>query len=297
MKYGIIANTRKNLFWEKFPAVLNWLQERKISFILSDKINGNKHLPEHQYPSAPETELPKQCDMIIAFGGDGTMLHATQISAPQNTPILGINIGGLGFLTETPLENFETIFDDILHQSYTIESRIMVECRIDGEKKPLYALNEIVIDKSSAVRVIEIAIQVNGRYLNTYIADGMLISTPTGSTGYSLSAAGPIVVPTTEVLILNPLCPHSLTNRPVIIPDDVTIEALVHTESPEITIASDGQDVRHCGHRTKMTIRKAPFCARLVKHTESDFFALLRNKLHWGEDFRNKTRWSYDSKG
>ncbi len=295
MKFGIVANLRKQIFWENLPSLLNWFQEKQVACVLSQEIQANSPVSLPSIESVPEKDIPNHCDMILAFGGDGTILHTVQLVGARGTPVLGVNVGGLGFLTEIPLENFLETFSDILAGRYRIEKRLMLKGTVSGEKKPLFALNEIVIDKGSATRVIEIKVTVNGKFLNTYIADGLIISTPTGSTGYSLSSGGPIVVPSSHVVILNPICPHSLTNRPMVLLDTAVVEATVRTEHPELLIAADGQDVRYCKTRTRVVVQKAPFQAHLVKPRDSEFFALLRNKLNWGEDFRNKSRWSYES--
>ncbi len=295
MNVTILANVRKPLFWKHFPEILTWLQGRGVQVRVSQQIASEANFPLKGAEAVDEQNLPADCDMIIAFGGDGTILRTVQLVADREIPILGVNVGGLGFLTEIPLEFFETIFEEILEGKYFIEDRVMLEAQIEGERKPIRALNEIVIDKASSPRVIQITVYVDQKYLNNYIADGLLVSTPTGSTGYSLSVGGPIVVPSTHVFIINPISPHSLTNRPVIIPDSAHIEATIFSEYPEIMIAGDGRDVRFCRNRTRMKIAKCNYVARLVKHRDSDYFALLRSKLHWGEDFRNKDRWSYQS--
>ena len=295
MKITILANVRKPLFWQHFPELLNWLRKKHVHLAISQQIANEATFPLDGLEIIDEKEIPGDCDMIVAFGGDGTILRTVQLVAEKQIPILGVNVGGLGFLTEIPLERFETVFDEILQGKYFIEDRVMLEAHIDGERRPIRALNEIVIDKASSPRVIQITVYVDQKYLNNYIADGLLISTPTGSTGYSLSIGGPIVVPSNRVFIINPISPHSLTNRPVIVPDSVQIEATIFSEYPEIMVAGDGRDVRYCRNRTHMQISKCEFVARLVKHQDSDFFALLRSKLHWGEDFRNKDRWSYHS--
>lgn len=295
MNITILANVRKPLFWKHFPQLMMWLREKGVNIRLSRQIAEEANFPLTDVEVVDEENLPPDCEMIVAFGGDGTILRTVQLVGEKQIPILGVNVGGLGFLTEIPLERFETIFGEILEGKYFIEDRVMLEAYIEGERRPIRALNEIVIDKASSPRVIQITVYVDHKYLNNYIADGLLISTPTGSTGYSLSIGGPIVVPSNRVLIINPISPHSLTNRPVIVPDTVQIETTIFSEYPEIMIAGDGRDVRYCRNRTRMTVTQCPYVARLVKHRDSDFFALLRNKLHWGEDFRNKDRWSYHS--
>lgn len=295
MKIGIIANTRKKLFWKKLPDILKWSNKSNVQIIFSKQIMENAPTSLKKYPSKSTKELPEYCDMIFAFGGDGTILNTAQNVGDKQTPILGINIGGLGFLTEVPLPKCESVFNQILEGKYEIEERAMLKAIVDGDPVPLYALNDIVIDRGKYIRVIEIKIDVNKKYLNTYIADGLLISTPTGSTGYSLSSGGPITVPSSQVLIINPISPHSLTNRPVIIPDTSVVEATVSSEYHEITVASDGMDARYYKTGAHLVIEKAPFSTHLVKPIGSDFFALLRNKLNWGEDFRNKNRRGQES--
>jgi NAD+ kinase len=295
LKIGIIANTRKKLFWKKLPDIIKWASDQKTQIIFSKQITQDSQISLKKFPSVSSKELAKKCDMIFAFGGDGTILNTAQNVADRNTPILGVNIGGLGFLTEVPLRNCEKVFNQILKGKYTIEERTMLKAFVDGDPVPFYALNDIIIDRGKYIRVIEIKIDINNKYLNTYIADGLLISTPTGSTGYSLSSGGPITFPSSEVFIINPISPHSLTNRPVIIPSNSTVTATVSSEYPEITVSADGMDSRYYKTGAHLNIEKAPFSAHLVKSTGSDFFALLRNKLNWGEDFRKKNRWGRDS--
>lgn len=297
MKFGLIANTRKETFWAKLPELLKWFHSSRIDLIISSRFCEQEGFESLNcgYPTAPEEELPEQCDMLLAIGGDGTILRAVQSVGGRETPILGINVGGLGFLTDIPLEKLTRKFEKILRGEYQIEKRLMLEALIEGDDLPLYALNEISIDKGNSVRVIQIETEIDGNFLNSYVADGLLVSTPTGSTGYSLSSGGPIVLPSTDVLIINPICPHSLTNRPVILPAGSNIRVVTRTEQPHFIVAADGRDVRHCATRTAMTIHKAPFAAHLVKPLNSNFFSLLHNKLNWGNDFRDKKRWSHDS--
>jgi NAD+ kinase len=295
LKFGLLANTRKELFWKALPNLLKWFKNKGVSVIISNRIAQDAASLPGTFPLVAEEELPHYCDMILAIGGDGTILSTVHLIGDRATPVLGINVGGLGFLTEIPLENFMEEFEKILQGKYRIEERLMLRGTINDNPEPLYALNEILIDKGSSVRVIQIEVEVEGHFLNSYIADGILVSTPTGSTGYSLSSGGPIVVPSTNVLVINPICPHSLTNRPTVIPADATIKAIIRTENPEFIIAADGRDVHYCKTRTHLTVEKAPYCAHLVKPLHSNFFHLLHSKLNWGKDFRDKTRWSHDS--
>jgi len=297
LKFGLIANVRKKLFWEKLPDILSWFADQKMPLFIDETIalaEKTVALPEI-FPVIPRPEIGQKCDMILAIGGDGTILRTIQLIGKKETPVLGINAGGLGFLTEIPLEKFAGELREIARGHFRIEKRLMLKCNIAGVDKPMFALNEVVIDKGNSVRVIKIDVTVDGHLLNSFIADGLLISTPTGSTGYSLSAGGPIIVPSTNVLIITPICPHSLTNRPVIVPADAKIQTLTRTEAQHFVAAADGQDMQHLPTRTKIEIEKADFCANLVKPLGSSFFQLLHGKLNWGQDFRDKNRWSHNS--
>ena len=292
--FGIIAHPGKQLFREAFPSILKLIKKSEVPLICANNILKE---PPPEYPECqlmPEDEIPGQCDLIFTFGGDGTMLRTIHKVKFHQTPVLGVNVGGLGFLTEIPLENFEEMYRMILEGKYHIENRMMLEGHLKGDSEPIYALNEITVEKGASTRVIELQTHINGRYFNDYVADGLIVSTPTGSTGYSLSSNGPIVVPTSRCIILNPICPHSLTNRPVIVPDESQVCMRIYTEKPVAMLAADSLDIRDIPNRSELTIRKAPFVARLVKHPDSDYFALLRNKLGWGADFRDKLRWSHN---
>ncbi|GAB4363746.1 MAG: NAD(+)/NADH kinase [Calditrichia bacterium] len=294
-RFGILAHPHKELLRKKLPDVLRLMRSLQLSVVCSQDLLKNKivskNLRDCQF--LPDKEIPDHCDMVLSFGGDGTMLRTIHIVGKRQTPVLGVNVGGLGFLTELPLENFEKIFTDILQGNFYIEERLMLEGKLEDQEEPMYALNEITIEKGRSTRVIEVSVEIDGKYFNDIVADGLIISTPTGSTGYSLSSGGPIVVPTTDCIILNPICPHSLTNRPVILPATSRLSTQIFSAFPEVIISADNQDVREVPSRTHFTIGTAPFKAQLVKHIASDYFTILRNKLNWGEDFRNKLRWSY----
>ena len=289
---GIFANPYKKLLMEKLPVLLRFLQKEHVNVYFPSGVFDQISPDTLPCSLLAAEEIPEKSDIILTFGGDGTVLRTAQLVKHHQKPILAVNVGGLGFLTEVQLDDFEKAFRLILQENFRIEERVMLEAKIEGDERPLHALNEITIEKGRSPRVIEIKIDIDGRYFNDYIADGLIISTPTGSTGYSLSTGGPIVVPTSDCLILNPICPHSLTNRPVIIPTQSQIKAQIYTDYPEIIVAGDSQDIREFPSKTVLNIQMAPFYTRLVIYKDSDYFSLLRNKLAWGEDFRNKFRWS-----
>lgn len=291
---GIFANPQKKILYKKLPSIIKMMKNNGLN-VLCPK---DSHL-DHIFSAAnckmlTVNDIPECSDMIFTFGGDGTVLRTVQIVKERETPILAVNVGGLGFLTEVLLDDFKEALKAVLNGDHQIENRLVLEGRINNNDNQMYALNEITLEKGRSPRVIEVKIDINDKYFNDYIADGLIISTPTGSTGYSLSSGGPIVVPTSQCVILNPICPHSLTNRPVIIPDESNIKAQIFTDFHEIIISADSQDIRQVESDTIIHIKKAPFSAKLIKYTDSDYFTLLRNKLAWGEDFRNKLRWSHN---
>jgi NAD+ kinase len=289
---GIFANPYKKLLKEKLPKLIQFLNNEDMNVYFPFGVFKNISPDTLPCTLMAAEEIPANCDIILTFGGDGTVLRTAQLVKNHQKPILAVNVGGLGFLTEIQLDDFESAFRLILQENYRIEERVMLEAKIEGDERPLHALNEITIEKGRSPRVIEIKVDIDGRYFNDYVADGLIISTPTGSTGYSLSTGGPIVVPTSDCLILNPICPHSLTNRPVIIPTQSQMKAKIYTDYPEIIVAGDSQDIREFPSKTVLNIQMAPFHTRLIKYKDSDYFSLLRSKLAWGEDFRNKLRWS-----
>ncbi len=293
-KFGIFANPSKAILWKKLPEIFQTLKNSGVSLVCSPSVLRESLTDFSDCLVLPDEEIAANSNMIIAFGGDGTVLRSVKLVGRYQTPILAVNVGGLGFMTEVLLEDFGKILPHILDGKYTVEKRLMLEGVVDGDPTPMYALNEITIEKGRSTRVIEVAVEIDGKYFNTYVADGLIVSTPTGSTGYSLSSGGPIVVPDSDSIILNPICPHSLTNRPVIISPKSDIETQIFTDYPKIVLSADNQDVREISSRTILKIHRAPFDAQLVKLPESDYFALLRNKLGWGEDFRDKLRWSYN---
>jgi NAD+ kinase len=220
--------------------------------------------------------------LIASFGGDGTLLHTAQIIGNYEIPILGINLGGLGFLTSSTIEKAWTHIDDFFKKKLKVEQRSVLKLNIDRQP-PHYFLNDFVIDKAGFSRLITIRTEVEGYLLNSYIADGIIISTPTGSTAYSLANGGPIVVPSTNSFIINPICPHTLSNRPIIISDELKIAIHIESEQGKFNIFGDGQMIGTFPLQTEIRLHKAEHCVRLVQTPEHEFFTILREKLGWGE--------------
>lgn len=226
-------------------------------------------------------------DLVISMGGDGTFLKAASRVGDKNIPILGINTGRLGFLADVLPQDMAETIEDIFSNNFTIEERTVLELFCNDHKLSIspYALNEIAILKRDSSSMISIRTSINDKYLTTYQADGLIIATPTGSTAYSLSVGGPIIVPQSRTIALTPVAPHSLNVRPIVICDDWEITLDVESRSHNFLVAIDGRSVT-CREHSKLTIRKAPYCIKVVKRINHDFFETLHNKLMWGADNR-----------
>lgn len=226
-------------------------------------------------------------DFVISMGGDGTLLRAAGVVGSKNIPIIGINMGRLGFLADIVPAETESALDSLYRGDYTIENHSVICVEADGKPLPgvCNALNDIAVLKRDNASMISIRTSINGEYLVTYQADGLIVSTPTGSTAYSLSNGGPIIVPQTGILCLTPVAAHSLSIRPMVIPDDSEITLTVESRNHNFLIAVDGQSSK-CNENTVLTIRKASYNIKIVKRSSQKYFSTLRQKMMWGADTR-----------
>ena len=228
-----------------------------------------------------------EADMVLSIGGDGTFLKAASQVGRKNIPILGINTGRLGFLADVSPEEMEDTFEDIYHHNYKVEDRSVLQVQSNGQplKGYPFGLNEIAVLKRDSSSMITIHTSINGAYLTTYQADGLVIATPTGSTAYSLSIGGPVIVPHSSTIAITPVAPHSLNVRPIVINDDWEITLDVESRSHNFLVAIDGRS-ETCKEGTRLTIRKADYKIKVVKRPNHIFFHTLRNKMMWGVDGR-----------
>lgn len=283
MNIGIVGNLRKAAFREILPPFLDEVRARGASAILDSeaaKVPGLKGTLN----VLPTADIPSHADLMLSFGGDGTLLSTARLVGANEKPILGVNLGGLGYLTEVPYDNLIERVDDILSGRYEIQERMMLRAQVEGEKGfPHVALNEFVLERSETPRMVSLETTIDGKALTTYRADGLIVATPTGSTGYNLSASGPILEPTMQGIILAPICSHSLTMRPLVIGADRTVEIRLATESPEVRLVADGQrsDVLSAGKRVR--IQRAPFVCKLAVFAGRVFYNTLAQKLRWGQ--------------
>lgn len=289
MIFGIMGNIKKSALSKVAAELVTYLKKKKIDFILDSDlfvyIKKDSSPQVKSFPSCALKDLPANCDVLIVLGGDGTMLVAARTVGNKGTPILGVNLGKLGFLAEVSVTELRKSIDSIIRKDFEIEERMVLQAYHENKKKKYYGLNDIVIDRGAYKRVIELQTFVNNQYLVTYSADGLIITTPTGSTAYSLAAGGPIVLPQNNVIMINPIAAHTLTARPIIIPDSSLVRVVVKTEMP-VHFTADGQVEAFYKTPAEFFIQKADFTIKLIKNVKLSYFDLLRTKLLWGKDLR-----------
>lgn len=227
----------------------------------------------------------KSLDLVVVLGGDGTLLKAVRLYGALEAPILGVNLGGLGFLTEIALEELPVLFEKILQGDYQTEPRMVLTARIvrGGEDlPPLSFLNDVVINKGVLARIIDLETSIDGHFLTSYRGDGLIVSTPTGSTAYNLAAGGPILHPSLKTIILTPICPFTLTNRPIIVQDNVVIDIRLGSKAKEVWLTFDGQVGYPLKEGDVVRIEKAVKSILLIKTPFKNYYEILRTKLKWG---------------
>jgi NAD+ kinase len=287
-RIGIIAKQNKP---EAVPLVRNlveWLRPKKIEIYVEEGMGALlDSAPSGPYlSSVKREEIPAHVEMIIVLGGDGTLLSVARQVWNKNIPILGVNLGGLGFLTEITLDELYRVLERIIQDDFEINEREVLDTAVIRKGKRIAeftVLNDVVINKGALARIIDLETTINGEYLSTFRSDGLIISTPTGSTAYNLSAGGPIVYPSLHTIIITPICPHTLTIRPIIIPDDVKIRALLKSRNEEVTLTLDGQQGFSLEFEDVVEVGKAEGRILLIKSPYRNYFELLREKLKWGE--------------
>lgn len=265
----------------------NWLKERAIT-VFSEEMKPK----ESFYVFREESIIPKTVDWVVVLGGDGTLLGAARKVGRYGVPMLGVNLGGLGFLTSIPLERLYPVIEMMIQGHVEVESRVMLETKVlrkDREVCRFQVLNDTVINKGTLARIIDLDVTIDEEFLTTFRADGLIIATPTGSTAYNLSAGGPILYPTMETFMLTPICPFTLTNRPILIPDAATIQITMGNHSEEtVVLTFDGQVGFDLYHGDKVIIYKSKEKIKLLRPHDYSYFKILRTKLMWGGATYNK---------
>jgi len=283
-RIGIIARPRREDIARVVPPLVEWLRSHGAT-VLCDSETGDC-LGALAARTLKREELPACVDLLVVLGGDGTLLSAARLSAHRGVPILAVNLGGLGFLTTVSQDEIYSILEEILSGSYSVSERVMLEAEIvrDGASvQRQNALNDAVLNKAALSRIMDLELRVDGEYVTAYKADGLILSTPTGSTAYSLAAGGPIVHPAVASFVVTPICPHTLTNRPLVLPDSVTIDVGFKAEDNGVFLTLDGQVGVELDRGDHIRMRKAAEKLHLVRPTKKTYYEVLRSKLKWGE--------------
>ena len=280
-RVGIVANSRKICSREvvrKAAKLIVRSGREVLTEIATAKLAGLATTT-----LADAASLTREVDLVLVFGGDGTMLRMARDTAGSRTPLLGINVGALGFLTDVPSWDLPRALQQVWHGDFRLESRALIEASVvcQGQCFRSSAFNEFVMSRHMVSRLIELEATVDGEVLTRYRGDGLIISSPTGSTAYSLAAGGAVVYPTAEVFTLTPICPHTLSNRSVIVNLSSTIQVKVLSQKPETVFSGDGQNGRTLNAGDVVTIRRSRHSVRLIHLTGASFFETLRHKLHW----------------
>jgi len=283
MRLLLTGNPSKVKLWPPLHAAISWLHANDVPFLVDSRLSTG--LDSDCLHMVECTALPWPGDaLVLSFGGDGTFLNRAREA--EGRPVLGVNVGRLGFLADIEVGMLSEALHHVKTGSYTIEERTQLEI-ISGafpEAPVRYALNELVIERGGMPGLLRIHVTINGEILNAYWGDGLIVATPTGSTAYSLSAGGPIVVPMTPAFVLSALAPHSLTVRPVVVPDTVTLHLSIEEAGSDCVVAVDGVRTPLRDTHATLTLRKAPQPVRLVKLPGQAYFDTLRKKLMWGAD-------------
>jgi NAD+ kinase len=287
-RIGIISKQNKP---EAIPVIQNlveWLWPKEVEVFVEDGTGRllDPRLSGRALHPMEREEIPKHVEMVIVLGGDGTLLSVARQVWNRKMPILGVNLGGLGFLTEITLEELYPVLEKILKGDFQTNEREVLHASVvrKGRKIADYIiLNDAVVNKGALARIIDLETTIDGEYLATFQSDGLIISTPTGSTAYNLSAGGPIVFPSLHTIIITPICPHTLTNRPILLPDDLMIRTILKSRNQEVFLTLDGQLGFALEFEDVVEVKKAEGCILLIKSPYRHYFELLRQKLKWGE--------------
>jgi len=283
--FGIWANTDKPAFWKVLPDIISWAKNKSIDLFITTRIESQLKDHDFDYQLIESADDFVKLDFILTLGGDGTIFSLARAVGDRGTPILGIHLGELGFLAEVVLEDMFTRLDEVVAGDYNIQKRIVIKCIVNNGTEPqtFYALNDIVVDRGKSHRLLNCELLANDDFVAKYKADGLIVATPTGSTAYSLASGGPIVIPTFGSMVVTPICPHTLTLRPIVFPDDQILEISFPEDSEkDMALAVDGQVNEYLESTAKVVIQKAPYKINMVNFTDSNYFNTLRTKLGWG---------------
>jgi len=260
----------------------DWFEKRSVEVFLRENIDNTGISSDYE-----KVDIPEAAETVVVIGGDGTFLSVARFIERRSIPIIGINLGGLGFLTEISAESCFSELENIVSGDFEIEERMVLQVSVRREGKEIFShrvLNDAVINKAALARIIDLHATIDGHFLTHYRGDGLIISTPTGSTAYNISAGGPIIFPTARTIILTPICSFTLTNRPIVFPADVTVMIEVAESATEVTLTCDGQIGYHIRDLDQVIVKTAATPLRIIKAPGISHFETLRSKLKWGQE-------------
>lgn len=280
-KIGLVVKRREPRARDVSRQLIDWTSERGIEVYVDAKDAERSS----RAIAVDARNLAESVDLIVVLGGDGTMLGAARMVGGRGTPVLGVNFGMLGYLTEFTDEDLFPTLEEIVRGEYAVDPRVMIDCAVERRGRVIEhatALNDAVVNKSAIARIVEIDCWIDGRFVTYYRADGLIISTPTGSTAYNVSAGGPILMPSMGAFVINPICPHTLSNRPLVVPDSVTIDLKLRPTGEEVMLTIDGQIGIKLAVNDRISVRKSEATFNVVTPRDRNYFAVLRGKLRWG---------------
>jgi NAD+ kinase len=279
---GIFAKIHDPRCGQVAGDLVGWLADKGLTPLV--EYNLAQHLGFKNISSG--FEISEKADLVVVLGGDGTLISVARLMVNREVPIVGVNLGSLGFLTEITLAEMYPLLEDCLCGSYKISERMMLQAEIlrNDERIAEYkVLNDVVINKGALARIIELEALIDDNYLTKFRADGLIISSPTGSTGYSLAAQGPVIHPSLDCLLITPICPHTLTNRPIIVGDDSLLTIKLKSKNEDVFLTLDGQIKLELKSGDTVHIQRAKYRTKLILSCNKDYFEVLRTKLKWGE--------------
>jgi len=286
-RIGIILKPHQPDALRTICDLVAWLAERDITLVGGPEIERERI--EHQTGCSVEqtesTDIAGAVDLMLVLGGDGTMIATARTIGDREVPVLGINYGGLGYLAEFRIEELYNALESILAGNYRLDKRVMLDVELRRDNEPPRnnrVLNDVVINKAALARIIEIETYFNHQFVNSFRADGLIVSTPTGSTAYNLSAGGPVIFPSMNCVVITPICPFTLSNRPIVVPDDAEIELLLKTDHEDVALTLDGQVGFSLAVADRVVIRKSRTMFNLIQPSNRNYFDVLRDKLRWG---------------
>lgn len=289
MKFAVVANPQKYSVKDSFVNILRWADKQGAKIVFCTELQTLYDVEDHESAivTDSEKEAIDQADIVIAVGGDGTMLYTARLMKSIQKPILGVNSGRLGFMAYTQKENIDQALEYLVEGNYRIDKRYLLEAE-DNHGQLYHALNEFLFSKKDSTSMVNISVEYDDMFINNYWSDGLIVASPTGSTAYNLSSSGPIVMPNSDVMVLTPINPHTLTTRPLVLPSNKSLKVIVEKQKHEVLFSYDGLIQKIEDYPFEVNIKRSNFTIDLIELPNQSYFDTLRHKLMWGMDSREE---------